>query len=240
MQYVIMDAEATDNSNKAQSQHPVVLFDLDGTLIDHFSAIHRGIAYAQEKLGLEQSSYEKVRATVGGSMPITLKKLCGSTELATAAEPLFKEHFAEIMLEDVSVLPGSAQILNALKAKGHKVAVLTNKDQASAKSLLKHLGLDTSLDAVFGTGGSHPYRKPDPLFTMHALEALDCSSEETLLVGDSPYDYATAEAACLRCYLVATGSHSAEALNEETNADGIFPDLVSLGREVFGLELESK
>lgn len=234
-----MDAEANDFSNKEQFPIRTILFDLDGTLIDHFSAIHRAIAYAQGELGLPQSSYDTVRGAVGGSVPITLGKLCGSAEMATAAEPLFRQHFAEIMLEDVDALPGSDIILEALKEQGYKLAVLTNKYDGHSKSVLQHLELDTHLDAIFGTGGTQPYRKPDPRFTMQALETLETSSEETVLIGDSPYDYMTAEAACLRCYLVATGSHNAEELAKETNADGIYADLYELGEKVFGLEFES-
>ena len=158
--------------------------------------------------------------------------------MAEAAEPLFRKHFAEIMLEDVATLPGSTEILELLKKQDYQLAVLTNKYDGHSKSVLKHLKLDTHLDAIFGTGDGQPYRKPNPLFTMHALEELGCSSEETVLVGDSPYDYQTAEAACLRCYLVATGSHSADKLAIETYADGIFADLKELGSQVFGLEFE--
>ena len=51
-----------------------ILFDLDGTLIDHFTTIHKSVAFAQRELSLPQSDYAEVRATVGGSVPITLSK----------------------------------------------------------------------------------------------------------------------------------------------------------------------
>ena len=238
MQYGTMEAEANDFSNKEQFPIRTILFDLDGTLIDHFSAIHRAIAHAQKELGLPECSYETVRGAVGGSTPITLRKLCGTEEMAEAAEPHFRKHFVEIMLQDVAPLPGAYEILARLKKKGYQLAVLTNKYDGHSKSVLYHLALDTHLDAIFGTGDGQAYRKPDPRFTMQALEKLDCSSEETVLVGDSPYDYQTAEAACLRCFLVTTGSHSADELAEQTSADGIFSDLYELGRKVFGLEFE--
>jgi len=103
-----------------------ILFDLDGTLIDHFSAIHRGVVFAQQQLGLPESDYAKVRATVGGSVPITLGKLCGE-EHVEAAIPHFREHFAAIMFEDVDIIPGSDWLLKELKAKGFKIGVFTNK-----------------------------------------------------------------------------------------------------------------
>ncbi|MFP4157465.1 MAG: HAD family hydrolase [Opitutales bacterium] len=214
-----------------------MLFDLDGTLIDHFSAIHRAVAYAQRQLGLPESDYRKVRATVGGSVPITLGKLCGGADAATEAEPHFREHFLEIMYEDVTILPGAKQLLQILSERGLALAVLTNKVDAHAKSILAHLGLDGHLRAVLGTGDGQPYRKPDPRFTMQALEVLGCSSDECILVGDSPYDFATAEAACLPCHLVATGSHDIEQLQAETNAAGIYPDLHNFAEQFFHLTL---
>lgn len=212
-----------------------ILFDLDGTLIDHFSAIHRSVAHAQRQLGLPESDYATVRATVGGSVPITLGKLCGP-EQVEAATPLFREYFAEIMYDDVEALPGCDWLLQSLKAKGHKLAVFTNKYETHAKAILQHLELAHYLDEIIGTGHGHGYRKPDPRFTMEALERMDCASEEAIMIGDSPYDYAAAEAGCLPCYLVATGSHSAEQLARETGAAEIYADLRALGKALFSLD----
>jgi len=211
-----------------------ILFDLDGTLIDHFSAIHRGVVYAQQKLGLPESDYDTVRSTVGGSVPITLAKLCGE-EHVEAAVPHFREHFAEIMYDDVDIIPDSDWLLKELKARGHKLGVFTNKYETHAEAILIHLGLADHLDVIVGTGHGHGYRKPDPRFTMEALERMACASDEALMVGDSPYDYAAAQAGCLPCHLVATGSHSAEQLVEETGASDIHDNLRDLGEKVFAL-----
>lgn len=211
-----------------------ILFDLDGTLIDHFSAIHRSVAHAQRQLGLPESDYAMVRATVGGSVPITLGKLCGP-EQVEAAIPHFREYFAAIMYDDVAALPGSDRLLRQLKAGGHKIAVFTNKYETHAEAILRHLGLVQYLDEIIGTGHGHGYRKPDPRFTMEALERMDCASDDAIMIGDSPYDYAAAEAGCLPCYLVATGSHSAEELAAETDAAGIYADLRDLSKAVFSL-----
>lgn len=213
-----------------------ILFDLDGTLIDHFTTIHKSVAYAQRKLGLPESKYDTVRATVGGSVPITLGKLCGEEHVA-AAEPLYRQHFDEIIFDDVFALPGAEWILKELKAHGHKLGVFTNKYTQHSVSVLAHLGLDKWLDLIIGTGEAEcPYRKPDPLFTAHALERMDCASDEALMIGDSPYDLAAAEAGCITCHLVATGSHSAQQLEECLVADHIHKDLYALGEKLFGLK----
>lgn len=211
-----------------------ILFDLDGTLIDHFSAIHRSVAYAQRQLGLPESDYATVRATVGGSVPVTLGKLCGEEQVA-AAIPHFRQHFAEIMYDDVAVIPDSEWLLDGLVRRGHRLGVFTNKYENHARSILAHLALDRYLHAIIGTGQGQGYRKPDPRFTMQALERMDCASEDAIMVGDSPYDFAAAEAGCLPCYLVATGSHSAEQLAQETHPVGIYPNLRQLAGALFAL-----
>jgi phosphoglycolate phosphatase len=213
-----------------------ILFDLDGTLIDHFTTIHKGVAFAQRELGLPESDYARVRATVGGSVAITLSKLCGE-ENVPAAEPLFRQHFEEIIFDDVFTLPGADWLLETLKKRGDKLGVFTNKYAGHTRSVLAHLGLDQWFDVIIGTGDPDcPYRKPDPLFTAHALEQMDCASEEALMIGDSPYDLAAAEAGCIPCHLVATGSHSSEELSEYIVSDYIYKDLHELGEKLFGLE----
>lgn len=216
-----------------------ILFDLDGTLIDHFTAIHKSVAFAQRELGLPESEYATVRATVGGSVPITLGKLCGK-ENVSAAEPLFREHFDKIIFDDVFTLPGADWLLEALKKRGDKLGVFTNKYAGHTRSVLAHLGLDQWLDVIIGTGDPEcPYRKPDPLFTAYALEQMDCASEEAILIGDSPYDLAAAEAGCIACNLVATGSHTKEELSEYIVPEFIYKDLFELGEKLFGLQPEA-
>ena len=213
-----------------------ILFDLDGTLIDHFTTIFKSVAFAQRKLGLPQSDYSEVRQTVGGSVPITLSKLCGEDNVSFA-EPLFRKYFEENIFEDVFTLPGADWLLENLKKRGNKLGVFTNKYAGHSRLVLAHLRLDQWLDAIIGTGDPKcPYRKPDPLFTAHALKEMDCASKEALMIGDSPFDLAAAEAGCIACHLVATGSHSAEELSEYILPNYIYSDLYELGEKLFGLE----
>lgn len=213
-----------------------ILFDLDGTLIDHFTTIHKSIAYAQRQLDLPESDYATVRKTVGGSVPITIGKLCGE-EHVEAALPLYREHFDEIIYDDVFTLPGAEWLLMQLKERGDKLGVFTNKSITHSRATLEHLQLDQWLDVVVGTGAPEcPHRKPDPIFSAYALEQMDCSSEEAIMIGDSPYDLAAAEAGCIPCYLVGTGSHSTGELSEYLVSERIFNDLYEVGEQVFGLE----
>jgi phosphoglycolate phosphatase len=214
-----------------------ILFDLDGTLIDHFTTIHKSITYAQRQLGLLESDYATVRRTVGGSVPVTIGKLCGQ-EHVEAALPHYQEHFKQIIYDDVFALPGAEWLLHKLKERGDKLGVFTNKSITHSRATLAHLKLDQWLDVIVGTGDADcPYRKPDPIFTAYVLEKMGCASEEALMIGDSPYDLAAAEAGCISCYLVATGSHTADQLSECLVSERIFNDLYELGEKVFNLDL---
>ncbi|MGJ8641288.1 MAG: HAD family hydrolase [Opitutaceae bacterium] len=211
-----------------------ILFDLDGTLVDHFTTIANSIAHAQRTLGVEESSYDKVRATVGGGIHLTLTRLMGA-ETAELAFPIFYEHFEANLFDGLFVLPGAEWLLKALHVTGdYQLGVFTNKHGVHSRMITQHLGLDPFLKANVGTGDTD-YRKPDPLFTIKMLEIMDAASDETLLIGDSPFDYAAAGAGCLDSVLVATGSHSKEQLSEETGAERIYDDLFQIGEKEFGL-----
>ncbi len=211
-----------------------VLFDLDGTLIDHFTAIHTSIAYAQTSLGLPVSDYALVRATVGGSLPVTLERLIGS-EKVEAALPYFHEHFNKVMLKEVNLLPGAEWILKSLHAKGYQLAVFTNKFGDHARAVIEHYKLDRYLMATVGTNDT-PYRKPNAAFTDHILNLLETTPQHSFLVGDSPFDFQAAQVRNFPAYLVATGSHTVEELSKSTQAHGIYENLYQLGSSVFKLE----
>lgn len=204
-----------------------VLFDLDGTLIDHFTCIYRCYCYAQEKLSLPRVSYETVLHTVGGSVPVTLARLFGE-ELAQKALPLYRERFAQIMLEDIKPLPQTPEILQTLKKRGLKTGVFTNKEGAASRAIIEHLGWGQWLDAVIGTQDTQ-WRKPQPEYSQYALDTIGSTAEETLMVGDSPFDLLAAQAVGMPAVLVATGSHTLAELSALTPPPlAVLPDLTQL------------
>lgn len=212
-----------------------ILFDLDGTLVDHFTTIAGSIAYSQRQMGLPESSYEAVRAAVGGGISLTLTRLLGA-ENAAIARPIFDAHFEANLFDGLIALPGAAWLLQNLHESGqYQLAVFTNKTGDLSRRVVAELELDQWLKHTVGTGDT-PYRKPAPEFTAHMLELMDTTSEETIMIGDSPFDFEAAEAGCLQSYLVTTGSHSREQLSEETAAAAIYDDLYQLGAELFDLK----
>lgn len=206
-----------------------VLFDLDGTLLDHFSAIHRSHSHVRRHYGLPEATREEVMRAVGGGLPEALKKTLGPAhaDRLEDALPVYREYWDRTMLDDAVLFPGALDLLRALNAAGVKCAVFTNKHGPSARRVCSHLGLDSLLAGVFGAMDT-PWLKPEPQFAAHALEKLGAEAATTALVGDSPWDVEAARNARLGgSFMVTTGTHSEEELRAH-GAPHVFPGLPDL------------
>lgn len=220
--------------SSVRPQYQTVLFDLDGTLVDQFQVIYEAYAHAMDCMGLPPVTYEEVRGAVGGSITVTFGKLV-APERVDEAVSLFREEFGRIWDRQVDVLPGVPELLEALRNSGCQLAVLTNKDGPLARKVVEKAGLMPYFAAVFGTLDT-PWRKPDPEFTRHALHKLGAATARTCLIGDSPYDVATAVNAGIACAAVATGSHSVAQLQETCPGVRVFADMSLLAKGVFGMD----
>lgn len=212
----------------------VILFDLDGTLIDHFNVIHRCIVYAQYQLGFPDSSLSEVKRAVGGSLPVTLEKLIGEN-FVDEALIFYRECYEKMWMQDIKICPGVRWLLPWLKKMDVRMAVFTNKSEADATNLLTSVYLDRFFEQIIGTTPTSG-KKPEKEFTEYALKRLkvDLDEDEAILIGDSPYDMMTARAADLPCYCVTTGSHGRDALSAEKPA-GLYRDFFELGEKLFDL-----
>ena len=206
-----------------------ILFDLDGTLIDHFKAIHRCHVYAMTRLGLPAPTMAQVRAAVGGGLDQAIAKLAGADKVA-ALLPLFNEHWQVTHLADVELLPGAAELLQGIGRAGAISAVFTNKRGYAAREVCDHLGLTPLVRGVYGAEDTR-WLKPDPAWTREVLTGLGAKATDTLLVGDSPFDVHTARNAGLAFIGVTTGTHNADELRA-AGAERICADLAGVGREL--------
>ena len=202
-----------------------ILFDLDGTLIDQFTAIHRAFSKTLSKMGLREPSYEEVKRAVGGASEATMTKLIGPSR-AKEAVAILRPIFEAEMLLDLTCLPYVKEGLKLITENHIPCAVLTNKYGPHARSSCKHLGLSEHLKFVLGANDTK-WKKPEPQFARVALEKLGSSPDETIYVGDSPYDYDTAVKSKMQCHLVATGTHSYDELSA-LNAQTTHPNFESL------------
>lgn len=213
-----------------------VLFDLDGTLLDHFSAIHRSHSHVRRHYGLPEATRAEVMGAIGGGLPEALKKTLGPTHAGRLEEalPVYREYWDRTMLDDAVLFPGAVELLTELNAAGVKCAVLTNKHGPSARRVCSHLGLDPLIAGVFGATDT-PWLKPEPEFAAYALEKLGAEAATTALVGDSPWDVEAAKRAGFGGdFMVTTGTHTAEELRAH-GAEHVAAGLIDLRAVLFSV-----
>jgi len=204
-----------------------VLFDLDGTLIEHLPAIHRSYAHTLPQLGLPAPTREEVKRAIGGGLEKAMRRFVREDQLADALR-IYRAHWDVTMLEGASLMPGAGELLAGLRARGTVCAVFTNKLGESARAVCAHLGLGPWLNGVYGAKDT-PWLKPELAFAEHVLGALGAKASDTVLVGDSPYDVDAARVAGLGFAGVTTGTHTESQLRA-AGAEAVYPDLTVLHR----------
>jgi phosphoglycolate phosphatase len=225
-----------------------VFFDLDGTLLDHFEAIHRAHCYTRRHFGLGEPSMDEVHRAVGAGVDVAVARIFAPDrpDLVPRALPVYKAYWDENMLDGARLLPGARELLVALNHAGVCCAALTNKHGPSSRKVCAHLGVGHLLGGIFGATDT-PWLKPQNEFTMHALNALGKHGDAArvgkpggvpgvCLVGDSIYDAQTGVNGGFPCHCVTTGTHGAEELRE-AKASGVFADLFAVGREALGVAI---
>jgi phosphoglycolate phosphatase-like HAD superfamily hydrolase len=206
-------------------RYRTVLFDLDGTLIDHLPAIHRSYCHTLPQVGVAAPTYEAVKRAIGGGLENAMRNFVTEQQLPEALR-IYRAFWEETMLDGASLQPGARRLLEALVERGVQTAVFTNKHGPSSRLVCEHLGVDHLLDGIFGATDTI-WLKPQPEFAAHVLEQLQARPENSCLVGDSPFDVAAALNGGLAFAGVETGTHSAEELRS-AGAELVVRDLVEL------------
>ncbi|MEY3774940.1 MAG: hypothetical protein RLZZ129_1720 [Verrucomicrobiota bacterium] len=204
-----------------------VLLDLDGTLVDAFTTIHRCYVHTLPQFGRPAPALAEVRAAVGGGLAQAMGRFL-PPEHVPAAMAVHLAYSQKILLEDVTLLPGALNLVQTLHARGLRAAVFTNKHGDSSRRICAHLGLTPFLAGIYGAGDT-PWLKPQPEFAAHVLARLEADPASTLLIGDSPFDVQAARNGGFTCWAVNTGTHDAGELMA-AKADRVFADLNALAQ----------
>ncbi len=202
-----------------------LLLDLDGTLVDAFTTIHRAYCHVLPRFGLPEPSLAEVRNAVGGGLENAMRRFLREDQIPAAV----RDHIAyteKILLDDVVLLPGALELVRERAAAGVTLAAFTNKRGDHSRRICAHLGLTPHLRGIFGAKDT-PWIKPQPEFATPALAALGADAASTLLVGDSPFDVAAARNGGFACWAVTTGTHEAGP-RREAGAERIFSGLPEL------------
>lgn len=181
----------------------VLLFDLDGTLLDTAGDITLALNRTLAQFGWAPAAQAEVRRMIGRGSPMLIQRTAAAQgrELDEATQTAMVERFfyhygslQELDEFDAQPYPGVAESLRILHGAGLRTAVVTNKQQRFASGLLERLGLASWIDLVVG-GDSCERRKPDPQPLLFACESLGVPTSRALMVGDSINDVQAARGA---------------------------------------------
>lgn len=192
-------------------QRRLIVFDLDGTLVDSRRDLADSANELLVELGGAPLTEEAIGRMVGEGARLLVERALRAARLDRAATPealprsvaRFLEIYDTRLLLHTRPYPGIERALAAARPHA-RLAVLTNKPARATEAVLDGLGLRPIFDDVIGGDGEWP-RKPDPSAMQHLMARAGAGPSATLLVGDSVIDHETAARAGVRCCLAAYG-----------------------------------
>ena len=170
----------------------VLIFDLDGTLIDSKLDLAHSVNAMLEHIGRAPLLHETIFSYVGNGAPLLVRRALG--EAATDAEAdkglaYFLSYYRQHMLDNTVTYPGVREGLELLAS--HPMAILTNKPVRFSQAIIDGLGLAPYFRFIYG-GNSFEKKKPDPIGVTALLRDLNAAAHEAMMVGDSDVDVRTA------------------------------------------------
>ena len=184
------------------------IFDLDGTLLDTLGDLAASVNYALRTHGMTEHSIDDVRRYVGNGVRKLMERAIpdgASNPDFEATFVTFRQHYMAHSLDTTKPYDGIPETLQALKAKGCRLAVVSNKMMAATQELCRHFFPDT-IEVAIGEDEAHGIRKkPAPDTVIAALRQLGVGQERAVYVGDSDVDLETARNSDLPCISVLWG-----------------------------------
>lgn len=179
---------------------PLIVFDLDGTLIDTAPDLVATLNVVFEREGIPPVPYATARNLIGGgakAMIVRGIEAEGRTISPQQLDQLFADfiaHYTEHVADHSLPFPGLIEALDALSARGHRFAVCTNKFERQSLLLLNHLRIADRFDVICGQD-TFSIKKPDPEVLRRTVEAAGGAMPNAIMIGDSETDILTARAA---------------------------------------------
>jgi phosphoglycolate phosphatase len=208
----------------------LLIFDLDGTLIDSRIDIANALNLIMEDFGYGPFDLEVVVSFIGGGVRNLIRKAMGvqRKELEDNAYEAFLEYYSNHLLDNTTLFPSVKVFLESLNGK--KMAVVSNKPTNLSIRVLKGLNIYSHFSTVLG-GDSLPIKKPSPEPLLKAINDVNAQSETTLMIGDSPIDIEAGKRAGVTTCGVTYGYSTREEL-KDAGADIVIDSLIDLKKIV--------
>lgn len=191
----------------------LIIFDLDGTLVDSSIDLTNALNYAIEPYDIDRLTVQKTISLVGEGITRLIEKLLGPERNHIRQEVLdrFMDYYSAHLVDFTRPYVGVPETLELLQL--YRKAVISNKRESLSKKVLQELGLLRHFDAVLGSD-SVGEKKPSPRPLLKVMEMFSCSAGETVIVGDSNFDIEAGKAAGIRTIAVSYGFREAGLLQQ--------------------------
>jgi phosphoglycolate phosphatase len=194
-------------------QPKLIIFDLDGTLVDSLDDLTEAVNRMRDSFGREPLRRDEVQCMVGQGASVLVERALPGLSAAENAQglALFLRYNEEHLADHTLPYPGIPELLATLCRQGVRLAVVSNKHVALCRQLLTSLGLAHFFVGIYGAD-SFAERKPSPLPFQEVLRLQLVPAEAAVVVGDSANDVAAALAAGIRVLGCSYGYGTAEEL----------------------------
>ena len=185
----------------------LLIFDLDGTLIDSKLDLAHAVNAARAHAGMGPLENETVYSYVGEGAPTLIRRALGpgaSDGDVQSALEFFLAYYNEHLVDHTVLYPGVRETLDRLGSGGVKMAVLTNKPVRMSRAIVAALGVGEHFAQVYG-GNSFEQKKPHPIGVETLIAECDAARERTMMIGDSAVDVRTARNAGIQACGVTYG-----------------------------------
>ena len=198
----------------------LVLFDLDGTLIDSETGILDSMRHAFAQMGVESPAREVLRTWIGPPLRSTFPSVLGEDHerIETAVEH-YRTRFDAIGWSEHETYPGMADVVEALAARGDRLAIVTTKLQVQAERIVAHLPFGARFERVYGPEAGSRHSEKTAMIAQ-ALRDFGIAAEQATMIGDRRFDIEGAIANRVRAIGVSWGFGSVDELRA-ARADAI-------------------
>ncbi|MFH0739308.1 MAG: HAD family hydrolase [Candidatus Omnitrophota bacterium] len=191
----------------------LVIFDLDGTLVDAYPAITSSFNHTLQRLGYPKKDKLTIRRAVGWGDRNLLKPFVRGKDLDEALAIYRQDHRKSLLVKS-RLFPSAQRVLACLKDKGYKLAIASNRPTRFSKILIRHLKLGEYFEYVL-CGDKLKNMKPHPQILRNIMQRFSVRPIDTLYIGDMTIDAQAGRRAKVRTIIVTTGSNTKAELRRE-------------------------